>query len=233
MMASWPGSMDWHSRKPRQFGGQMLESRGPHIPADCLIRVMPCFNSKGGFEPESTAKAHAIRELSDHRQSWINGINPLDAPVSDNVHWEVQIPGTVHDRADIIVDDNPDDVEADIYEAKQWTGPTSTFEEVEVQITRYMFMAALYGSLNWSRGRELAEAGWAVTYEAPPEPGGLGWFLERPRWVAWAFPYHGHIYFAKWRNTPEHVQVRAKRLSEDPNWYWEGLGVRIRVPVVI
>jgi RHS repeat-associated protein len=122
MMASWPGSLDWHTRKPRQFGGQLLASRGPGIAADCLLVVRPCHNSKGGFEPEATAKAHAIRELSSRRQSWINRINPLDAPISDNVHWEVQVPGT-RDLADIIVDDDPDDVDGDIYEAKAWVGP--------------------------------------------------------------------------------------------------------------
>ncbi len=231
-MMTWPGPWDWHSRKPRQFGGQMLQSRGNGIAADCLVTVMPCFNSKGGFEPEATAKAHAIRELSGRRQSWINRMNPLDAPISDNLHWEVQIPGTRRDAADIIVDDDPDDLDADIYEGKRWRGP-STFDVVEDQLIRYINSAWAFGSLRWWRGMELVESGWAVAYEGPPDPqSGLAWFASRPKWVAWA-PYQGHIYFAPWKQTPEYVQVRAKFLMEDPTQLWSCLGFRLRVPVHI
>lgn len=229
MMASWPGSMEWHRSKQRQFGGLMLWSHGGHIPADCLIVVKPCFSSNGRFEPEATAKSHAIRELSNRRLSLWNRLNPLDSPVSDAVHWEVQVPGTDRRFADIIVDDNPDDIHGDIYEGKRWVGER-TFWMVETQLIEYINSAYAFGPLLWVRGQELTATNWAVSYEGAPEPGNVRQLFFPPRWVVWA-PHKGHIYFAKWNETPLDVQVRAKAISSDPGWFWERLGVPMFPPV--
>jgi hypothetical protein len=48
--------------------------------------------------------------------------------------------------------------------------------------------------------------------------------------VAWA-PYRGHIYYAKWSETPLDVQLRAKMIGSDPAWFWERLGVPSIPPV--
>jgi hypothetical protein len=160
-----------------------MEPGQPHS-GGLPIMVKPCFNGMGGFEAEATAKAHAIRELSNRRLSIWNRLNPLDAPVSDVVHWEVQVPGTRR-LADIVVDDHPGNPHGDIYEGKRWVGER-TYWMVETQLVEYINSAYAFGPLLWVRGRELVDTNWAVSYEGAPEPGNVRQLFFPPRWVAWA-----------------------------------------------
>jgi hypothetical protein len=106
-------------------------------------------------------------------------------------------------------------------------GRPSTWQVVEDQLIRYSNSAWANGSLRWWSGWELVESAWAVSYDGPREPGSL-W--DRVRWVAWS-SYPGHIYFAPLWHAPEHVQVRARFVAEEP--YWSQVPFRVRTPVVV
>jgi RHS repeat-associated protein len=229
-LIGWPFGKQWWDRQSRQFHQTQLMVRG-FIDPNCIEFEQPCYSSRG-FEAEDTAVAHAIRELSNRRQGWF-GWPPWD-PVDDAVQWEVGLTDDSRgEKADLVVDDDPTDPDADLYEAKVWKGSTRTFAEVAAQLAQYQVLASDRG-LAWRSGRELSDSNWAVAYYGHPSVLSERLFLDAPIWYAWA-PYPGHIYAARKDDTPSEVRARARYYFPDLNWVIEELGIPslpgVRTPV--
>jgi hypothetical protein len=100
------------------------------------------------------------------------------------VQWEVALTLGRAAKADLVVDDDPADPDADLYEAKVWKG-ARTFAEVAAQLVQYQILASDRG-LAWRSGQELSDSNWAVSYYGHPETLSERLFLDAPIWYAWA-----------------------------------------------